>query len=290
VLRQGRCVLSCPAAEVQQARIASAMVGRDLLTAGPVLPEPGDEVLLEVRNISSAGGDQQPVLDISFTLRAGEILGIAGVEGNGQTALADILAGVTPPGGGSLMLGDREISPLGVDGRLREGLSHIPGDRQTQALLLEFPLWENMLLGRWPLGEFSRGPLLDVGGLAEVTREAIGAYGIRGATERTLAMSLSGGNQQRFVVARQMGAGPRVVVAVNPTRGLDVGAIEYVHARLAEHCGRGGAVVLISTDLDEVLALSHRILVLYRGRVAAEYPRGARREDVGLAMATGRAS
>jgi simple sugar transport system ATP-binding protein len=290
VLRQGRCVLSCPAAEVQQARIASAMVGRDLLPAGPVLPEPGDEVLLEVRNISSAGGDQQPVLDISFTLRAGEILGIAGVEGNGQTALADILAGVTPPGGGSLMLGDREISPLGVDGRLREGLSHIPGDRQTQALLLEFPLWENMLLGRWPLGEFSRGPLLDVGGLAEVTREAIGAYGIRGATERTLAMSLSGGNQQRFVVARQMGAGPRVVVAVNPTRGLDVGAIEYVHARLAEHCGRGGAVVLISTDLDEVLALSHRILVLYRGRVAAEYPRGARREDVGLAMATGRAS
>ncbi|MGQ9923481.1 MAG: heme ABC transporter ATP-binding protein, partial [Armatimonadota bacterium] len=107
---------------------------------------------------------------------------------------------------------------------------------------------------------------------------------------QTPEMSFSVGKQQRFVVALQMGAKPRVIVAVNPTRGLDVGAIEYVHARLVEHCRRGGAVVLISTDLDEVLALSHRILVLYRGRVAAEYPRGARREDVGLAMATGRAA
>jgi simple sugar transport system ATP-binding protein len=290
VLRNGKTVLSRPAAEVTQAEVASAMVGRELDSGARDLPTPQEDILLEARGLSSPETGQQPAQEISFALRAGEILGIAGVEGNGQTALADLLAGVLAPASGSLLLAGRDVSREGVAGRLRAGLAHIPGDRQTQALLLEFPLRENLLLGRWPLGEFLRGPFLDVGALSLSTREAIEAYGIRGATVQTPAMSLSGGNQQRFVVARQMGAKPRVIVAVNPTRGLDVGAIEYVHARLVEHCERGGAVVLISTDLDEVLALSHRILVLYRGRVAAEYPRGARREDVGLAMATGRAA
>ncbi len=287
VLRQGKCVLSRPAEGLTQPEVASAMVGRDLEEGALALPAPGDEVLLEASGLSSPEDEQQAVGDVSFSVRSGEILGIAGVEGNGQTALADLLAGVIRPAAGSLTLRGRDVSGEGVDGRLRAGLAHIPGDRQTQALLLEFSLRENLLLGRWPLGEFSRGPLLRVKALSEATRDVIGSYGIRGATEDTPAMSLSGGNQQRFVVGRQMGAGPEVLVAVNPTRGLDVGAIQYVHGRLLEHCRRGGAVVLISTDLDEVLALSHRILVLYRGRLAAAFERGAPRGEVGLAMATG---
>lgn len=290
VLRQGAVALSAPSSEVTEQDVSRAMVGRDIPVDGQIPDQPTGDVLLRAADISLRRYGSVGLQGISLAVREGEVLGFAGVEGNGQVQLGDVLCGVARPETGNLTLLGRDITDSGVGERLRAGLAHIPADRQSQALLLEFSLSENMLLGRWPMQEFSEVAFVNKASLDQATQAAIRDYGIRGAQSSTPAAALSGGNQQRFVAARQLGAEPKVLIAINPTRGLDIGAMEYVHQRLLEHRARGGGCILISNDLDEVLRLSDRIAVMYRGRIAAEFARGASRAEIGLAMTRGEAA
>lgn len=287
VLRSGQVALNCPVSLTSERQIAEAMVGRALRSLDDRRQASRGDVLLKVQSICYRQKQEQGIKDISFDLRSGEILGIAGVEGNGQAALADMLAGVNQPSSGNILLNGKDITSLGVAQRLISGLAHIPGDRQGQALVMDFSVQENLLLGRWPESQFRKGPFILSGKTQSAATQIIHDYDIRGASYFTPALSLSGGNQQRLVIGRQFGANPQVLIAVNPTRGLDVGAIEYVHARIREHQLSGGAVVLISTELDEIIKLSNSIRVLYRGRLSAMFPAGTPRETIGLIMANG---
>lgn len=287
VLRAGRVVFESDTSRVTEEDLARAMVGQSLAEAYEHPSRPTESVVLQMDGVCHSPTTGQGIENFSLCLRQGEILGIAGVDGNGQQALGDIIAGVTIPDKGSITLERHDITHLGVDKRLQLGLVHIPGDRQTEALVLEFSLAENVLLGRWPQSDMRRGPFISPTLLKNTTQKIIDEYGIRGASPNSSAASLSGGNQQRLVIGRQLQTSPKVILAINPTRGLDVGAIRYVHSRLLEHASGGGSVILISSDLDEVLALSDRVLALYRGASKAEFQSPVSREAVGLAMAGG---
>jgi simple sugar transport system ATP-binding protein len=207
---------------------------------------------------------------VSFTIVPGEILGIAGVEGNGQTELVEALAGLRAATG-TMVLAGRDLAGLDVRARGDAGLSHIPEDRHERGLILDYSVAENLILGQQH--HFTRGGTMDGTRIAEHARDLIRTYDIRPADPALPARALSGGNQQKVVVAREMARGFRVLLAAQPTRGVDVGAIEFIHARLREARDRGKAVLLVSADLAEVLALSDRVAVMYGGRVVAVLPR-----------------
>ena len=287
VLRAGRVVFSSDTSRVTEQEIAQAMVGQAPADTYIRQQSPGDSLVLQLNEVTYCPETGQGIRRFSLELKQGEILGIAGVDGNGQGALGDVISGVALPKQGSIVLNGYDISSFTVDQRLLQGLVHIPGDRQSEALALEFSLAENVLLGRWPQAEMRSGPFVFPSALRTTTQKIIDEYGIHGASPASSAASLSGGNQQRLVIGRQLQTKPKVILAINPTRGLDVGAIRYVHSRLLEHVARGGAVILISSDLDEVIALSDRVLAIYRGRVEAEFQQPVNRDAVGLAMAGG---
>jgi len=227
--------------------------------------------MLEVRDLTVAGaGGQTVVRQATFSIAPGEILGIAGVEGNGQTELIEALAGLRAATG-TIALGGRDLVPLGVRERGDVGLSHIPEDRHDRALVLDYSVAENLILGQQH--RFTRGAALDAGRIFAHARELITHYDIRPADPSLPARALSGGNQQKVVVARELSRDFRVLLAAQPTRGVDVGAIEFIHARLREARDHGKAVLLVSADLSEVLALSDRIAVMYGGRIVALLPR-----------------
>jgi simple sugar transport system ATP-binding protein len=208
---------------------------------------------------------------VSFEVRPGEILGIAGVEGNGQTELIEAIAGLRPAESGSIELGGRDLLALDVRRRGDAGLSHIPEDRHARALVLDYSVAENLILGQQH--RFTRGAALDFARVREHARALIAHYDIRPDNPTLSARALSGGNQQKIVVAREMSRDFKVLLAAQPTRGVDVGAIEFIHARLREARDQGKAVLLVSADLAEVLALSDRVAVMYGGRIVALLPR-----------------
>lgn len=286
VIRSGRVVLEGSSNEVSEASLASAMVGRALEGLNKRESSPG-KALLELEGVALSGW--RGAETINLLAREGEIVGVAGVEGNGQVELADVLAGVAAPASGVVRLGGEDVTQAGVAERMRLGLAHIPEDRQTQALVLEFSVAENVLLGLWPEGRFRCGPLLKQNAIRQTASMILSDFGVRGAAPSTPAGSLSGGNQQRIVIGRQLATHPRVLIAFNPARGLDIAATEYVHRRILEHRAAGGAAVLISTDLDEVTQLSDRICVLYGGALVTGLPPQPSRDQVGMAMATGSA-
>ena len=230
-----------------------------------------------------APNGQRLVDGVSFAIAPGEILGIAGVEGNGQTALVEALAGLAAVESGRVRLAAaggaaRDVTRLGVRERADAGLSHIPEDRQHRGLVLDFPVADNLILGRQH--RFTRGPALDGARIAEHARGQIAAFDIRPPSADLPARALSGGNQQKIVVAREMGRDFAVLLASQPTRGVDVGAIEFIHARLRQAAAEGKAILLVSADLAEVLALSDRVAVMYRGRIATVLPRAQASPDV----------
>jgi simple sugar transport system ATP-binding protein len=277
VMRQGKTVARMATRGTTPQAIARAMVGRDVALAldadyVATAPMAGASVpLLDVRDLTVAGARRAAAVDrVSFTIVPGEILGIAGVEGNGQTELVEALAGLRAATG-TMVLAGRDLAGLDVRARGDAGLSHIPEDRHERGLILDYSVAENLILGQQH--HFTRGGTMDGTRIAEHARDLIRTYDIRPADPALPARALSGGNQQKVVVAREMARGFRVLLAAQPTRGVDVGAIEFIHARLREARDRGKAVLLVSADLAEVLALSDRVAVMYGGRVVAVLPR-----------------
>jgi simple sugar transport system ATP-binding protein len=286
VLRNGRTVAHLDAAATHPAEISRLMTGRDveLMTrSGPV--DPG-EVVLDVSGLSVKGAHDLTVVDgVGFRLRAGEIVGIAGVAGNGQNELIEAIAGLTPVEQGSVGLGGVDITTASVARRREAGLAYIPEDRHRVGTAAPGELWANLVMGRQHDPEFSRGVWLRPERIGEHVEQMIAEFDIRVPAHDTAVETLSGGNLQKVVVARELGGDATVLIAEQPTRGVDIGATEFIHRRLMEFRDRGGAVLLVSAELGELLALANRILVMYEGRVVAELESSATDEaELGLAM------
>jgi simple sugar transport system ATP-binding protein len=288
VLRRGKKVETLPAAGATEESLARLMVGREVLLRVDKSPAKPAEPLLVVEDLRVFDDRELEVVrGVSFQAHAGEIVGIAGVDGNGQTELVEALTGLRSVAGGSFSLDGRELTKAGTNRILDSGVGHIPEDRQRRGLVLEFTLSENMGLHDFDRPPYSRFGWLRPGRLVERAKRLLREFDVRGGGPQTLAKSLSGGNQQKVVVAREVGNDPRVLIAAQPTRGLDVGAIEFVHRRLVEERDEGRAVVLVSLELDEILSLSDRILVMYEGEIVGEYPPDVSEEELGVAMLGG---
>jgi simple sugar transport system ATP-binding protein len=263
-------------------------VGRETATvlpaagAGSLGSAPFPLPALEVRGLVAANARRMnAVNDVSFSISAGEILGVAGVEGNGQTELIEAIAGLRQARSGSILLDHRDITRATVRARGEAGLSHIPEDRHARGLVLDYSIAENLILGQQHRFARSGFPnTLDGSRIADNARRQIAAFDIRPNDPTLPARSLSGGNQQKIVVAREMGRDFRVLLAAQPTRGVDVGAIEFIHAQLRAARGAGKAILLISADLAEILALSDRVAVMYGGRFVVVLPRAQASEAV----------
>jgi simple sugar transport system ATP-binding protein len=285
VLRRGKMVETIPQQGATEEGLARAMVGREVLLRVDKPPGHPAEKLLEVQDLHVLDDRQlEAVRGVSFDVRAGEIVGIAGVDGNGQTELIDALAGLRKPASGRIVIGGKELTSTSANVRLEEGLGHIPEDRQRRGLVLEFSLAENIALHDYDKPPFSRWGWLNPRRVLERARRLLTEYDVRGGGPRTLAGALSGGNQQKVVLAREISRNPRVLIAAQPTRGLDVGAIEFVHKRLVAERDGGRAVLLVSLELDEILSLSDRILVIYEGRFVGEYKPDVSEQELGIAM------
>ena len=290
VLRRGKAVNTLPAAGATEAGLARLMVGREVLLRvekGAVTP--GDPVL-EVEDLHVRDDrDVERVRGISFEVRAGEIVGLAGVDGNGQTELIDAITGLMKVESGTVRVGGAEVTGEGARERFEIGVGHIPQDRQHRGLVLDFSIAENMSLHDFREEPNSRFGWLYPSRLVDHARRLISEFDVRGGAPETPAGSLSGGNQQKVILAREIDRDPRILVAAQPTRGLDVGAIEFVHRRLVEERDSGRAILLVSLELEEVLSLSDRILVIYEGRIVAEHGPDVGDEELGFAMLGGSA-
>ena len=286
VLRRGRVVGETEPAATSKAKLAEMMVGRPVLFR---LDKPEVEVgapVLVAEGLLAAG----QLNGLSLEVRAGEILGVAGVEGNGQRELAEALMGLRPLTSGSIRLGDVEITGWHVDDIRDAGVAYIPEDRHEQGLVLDMSLWENAILGRHDDREFLRlGRLfLMIAKIKELAKRLIGRFDVRTRSINVTAGTLSGGNQQKLILARELDSDPRLLIASQPTRGLDVGAIEFVWRQLLAQKAAGRAVLLISAELDEIYALADRIVTLYEGQITGEYAPDAAPEEIGVGMLGGR--
>jgi general nucleoside transport system ATP-binding protein len=286
VIRRGQTVGTRQTSETTAAELAEMMVGRAVSLRVERPPaHPGEPVLI-ARDLHAKGSQGHAALDgISLELRRGEILGIAGVEGNGQAELIEVLAGLRRPDRGQVLLKGRDVTATGPNPRRRMGLSYIPEDRHGRGLVLPFSLTENVLLGNAGDPPFSAGGRIDYPRVRALTERLMRTFDVRAPAPETAASALSGGNQQKLIIARELHREPDALLAVQPTRGLDVGAIEFVHRQLVAERDKGRGVLLISFDLDEVMDLSDRILVIYGGRIVGEFLSGeVTRTEVGLLM------
>ena len=289
VLRRGKRIDTVPREGATEEGLARMMVGREVLLRVDKPPAtPGDVVLeLEDVHVRDDRGIEK-VRGVSLQVRTGEIVGVAGVEGNGQTELIEAITGLQRRESGRIVVDGREMSshasPLAM---LEAGVGHIPEDRHRYGLVLDFTLAENAALHDFRYPPDSRFGWLRPKVLVERTHRLIKEFDVRGGTPQTKARNLSGGNQQKLVAAREVDRDPRVLIAAQPTRGLDVGAIEYLHRRLVEERDVGRAVLLVSLELEEVLSLSDRILVMYEGQIVAEHASGVTEEEIGVEMLGG---
>jgi simple sugar transport system ATP-binding protein len=221
-------------------------------------------------------------------VRGGEILGVAGVEGNGQRELAESLIGLRKPASGTVALDGKEITGHSVEDVRNAGVAYIPEDRHEGGLVLDMTIWENAVLGRHDDAEFSGGlGVLFIRKIKELAQRLVETFDVRTRSIEVTASTLSGGNQQKLILARELETDPKLLIAAQPTRGLDVGAIEFVWKEILEQKAAGRAVLLISAELDEIYALSDRIVTLYEGRITGEFPPDAAPEDVGVGMLGG---
>ena len=290
VLRRGRVIDTVPREGATEAGLARMMVGRDVLLRVDKPPANPGDVALEVKDVH-VHDDRglEKVRGVSLQVRTGEIVGIAGVEGNGQTELVEAITGLRRRTSGDILVSGKEVSShASPRAMLETGVGHIPEDRHRYGLVLDFTLAENAALHDYRYRPDSRFGWLRPRVLVERTARLIKEFDVRGGTPQTKARSLSGGNQQKLVAAREVDRDPRVLIAAQPTRGLDVGAIEYLHRRLVEERDTGRAILLISLELEEVLSLSDRILVMYEGEIVAEHAFGASEEEIGVEMLGGR--
>jgi len=287
VLRAGRVVGTTKPAETSEAKLAAMMVGREVILKvdrGPA--HPTDEVL-SVNELKVA--DDRGVMTVNgatFSVRAGEVLGIAGVQGNGQTQLVEALTGLRKVASGSIHLLGADVTKSSPRTITELGSAHIPEDRQRHGLVLAYPLTDNMVLNTYYQQPFARNTIMDEARIKQNADQLVGEFDVRTPASTVAVKTLSGGNQQKVIVAREFSRPIKLLIANQPTRGLDVGSIEYIHRRIIEKRDDGCAVLLVSAELDEILALSDRIAVMYHGRIVAILPSAeATREKLGLLMA-----
>ena len=286
VIRRGTTVRTVDPKAVTARQLAELMVGSELPV--PELRESTvtDVVELAVEEVTARAPDGRVIVDTaSFVIHRGEIVGLAGVEGNGQAELVETIMGMRPLESGRITLGDRDISAWQTRPRREAGISYIPEDRHRYGLLLESPLWENRMLGHQTERPNARGPLIDRAGARRDTRRIVDEYDVRTPSIDVAAASLSGGNQQKLIVGREMTGEPKVLIASHPTRGVDVGAQAAIWAHLRDARASGLAVLLISADLDELIGMSDTLWVILRGRLVTEVdPHTVTPEDLGAAM------
>jgi simple sugar transport system ATP-binding protein len=291
VIRAGTTVTTVLPSETNQRELAEYMVGSELPAAEPRTTEIGTEVLLDVDQLSVTehGTDKTAVDNVSMQIRSGEILGVAGVEGNGQFELCQAILGLTDSTG-VVRIGDHDVSGRTTRERMTHGLAYIPFDRHDEGLMLEAPLWENLLLTRDDAPELVSHGLVDQDAVRAATRETISHFDVMTPSETVPAYALSGGNQQKLLVGRELDSRPTVLIAAHPTRGVDVGAQSTIWDRLRAARDDGMAVLLVTADLEELLALSDRIVVMFDGRINAEVDPGkATPELLGTYMTGGAA-
>jgi simple sugar transport system ATP-binding protein len=290
VLRRGKKIETVPKEGATEESLARAMVGREVLLRVEKPPATPAEPLLQVTDLHVVDDrGLEKVRGVSLAVRAGEIVGIAGVDGNGQTELIDALTGLLRPASGTITVAGHAVSHHVTARRMLDlGVGHIPEDRQRRGLVLEFSVAENIALHDYAQEPDSKWGWLYPSRLVARARQLIQDFDIRGGGPRTRAGALSGGNQQKVIVAREVARDPKVLIAAQPTRGLDVGAIEYVHRRLVAERDEGRAILLVSLELDEILSLSDRILVMFEGRIVGEYTSSVTEEELGIAMTGGR--
>ena len=290
VLRRGQVVGEVDPKTATESQIAEMMVGRPVQLIVDKKPHAPGEVVLEVKDLSVLDADGRTMVDsVSFSVRAGEVVGIAGVQGNGQTELVDALTGLRNSTRGRVALDGQDITSASPRVRHAKGIAHIPEDRQRQGLVGGLSVAENLVLTRYHDEEFSNGIIMDWPAAHHAAENLIAEYDVRTPSPDIEANTLSGGNQQKVIVARELSRPLRLSIAAQPTRGVDVGSIEYIHSRIIKERDTGTAVLIVSTELDEVMALSDRLFVMYRGKIVADLdPKVTSAMDVGLYMAGSR--
>jgi len=271
VLRQGVKIGTVAAGETSKAELAEMMVGRPVLFAAERKDKQAGAPVLSITNVSLVSGKRSVLRNVSLQVRRGEIYGIAGVQGNGQTELLEIVVGLRRPDSGQVVSDGEDIAGRGVAEVRRRGIAFIPEDRHRRGLVLDMRVWENLFLGQHRLPQNQSGLFMNHSRLRSESERRVAEYDVRVPSVETPLEELSGGNQQKVIVARELSSDPGVVIAAQPTRGLDVGAIEFVHKQLLAARDAGLGVLLVSADLDELFQLSDRIGVMYRGRLVAEF-------------------
>src|SRR6266568_3469195 len=291
VMRRGKVVGHLITKDTNEEEIATAMVGREVLLRVDKKPAKPGAVTFRVENLTASSDRGVPALKgISFELRQGEILGIAGVEGNGQSELVEVLAGTRTATGGKVWLADKDVTAFDARTERHAGIAHIPEDRRGAGLVLNYSIAENMILGRQRDEPFTwRHLVLMLDAIRAWATRLVKEFDIRTPSIETPARSLSGGNQQKIIVAREMASNPKVLLAAQPTRGVDIGAIEFIHRRLVKERDEGAAILLVSAELDEVRSLSDRIAVMYEGQIVSIEPADASEDRLGLLMLGGTA-
>jgi general nucleoside transport system ATP-binding protein len=289
VLRRGKKVDTVPTEGATEESLARLMVGRDVLLRVDKPPAQRREPVLELQDLHVRDDRGLPAVQgVDLTVHAGEIVALAGVDGNGQSELVEAVTGLRTPEQGSILVEGRDLSRADARDMVDAGVSHIAEDRHRRGLVLNFTLAENLALREYRRPELSRHGWLSTRRMAAKARGLIREFDVRGGHADTLAAALSGGNQQKCVIAREIACNPRVLVAAQPTRGLDVGAIEFVHRRLVAERDAGRGILLMSLESEEVRSLADRILVIYEGRIVGEFPPDASEEELGIAMTGGR--
>jgi simple sugar transport system ATP-binding protein len=287
VLRRGKMVGTTTPKKASKSELAEMMVGREVQLGVEKNPPKVGDAVLKVNDLVVLNDRNQVAVDgISIEVHAGEILGIAGVQGNGQTELVEAITGLRPPQEGTIHFLEDEISQATPREITELGAAHVPEDRQRDGLILPFPVADNLVLNTYYLPPFTQGVIMQPEAIVESAVERINEFDIRTPSPQTPAGSLSGGNQQKLIVAREFSRPIKLLIASQPTRGLDVGSIEFIHGRILEKRDEGVAVLLVSPELDEIMALSDRIAVMYRGKIADTLPTDkATKEQIGLLMA-----
>ncbi len=287
VLRLGRVVGTTTPQAADEAMLARMMVGRQVILTVQKKPATPGEVVLTVKDLHVLDDRRQlAVRGASFEVRAGEILGVAGVQGNGQTELVEALTGLRSPVAGQVQILGQDVTHATPRAILEKGVAHVPEDRQRDGLVLSFPVADNLVLNTYYLPPFATGIVMHKEAVLAAAIERAQQFDVRTPSVKALTSTLSGGNQQKVIVAREFSRPIKLLIASQPTRGLDVGSIEYIHNRIVAKRDEGTAVLLVSPELDEIMSLSDRIAVMYRGQIVAILPaREVTKEQLGLLMA-----
>jgi simple sugar transport system ATP-binding protein len=287
VLRGGKMVGTADPETSTERDLASLMVGREVILTVPKEPAEPEEPVLKVEGLQAMGDrGGMAVNGISFEVKAGEIVGVAGVQGNGQTELVEVLTGLREAEGGTIQLLGQDVTNATPRVITETGSAHIPEDRQADGLVLGYPIADNLILNTYYLPPIARGMVMQAEAINDRARKLVEEYDVRTPSIMTPVSNLSGGNQQKVIVARELGRDVKLVIASQPTRGLDVGSIEYIHSQLVRKRDEGAAVFLVSAELDEVLSLADRIVVMYEGEIMGVVPaEEATKEEIGLLMA-----